>query len=144
MDCIFCKIVKGEVSSVKIWEDDEVLAFLDVSPVSDGHTLVIPKKHFNDVFDMDAMILQKVSLVGKNIASILKEKLNADGINFLQSNGKSAGQVIFHYHLHIIPRHENDGLRKQGLWGEKAKITNIEELKKVALQLRSGQAEEIK
>ena len=135
MDCIFCKIVKKEIDSAKVYEDENVFVFLDINPVSKGHCLVIPKKHFENIFDINDNILQKVSLAGKNIAEKLKVRLRADGINFLQSNDEVAGQVIFHFHLHVIPRYENDGLKKHGLFGEKLQSANIEGLKKLAEEI---------
>lgn len=136
MNCIFCKIIKGELPSAKVYENENLISFLDVNPVSRGHCLVVPKKHFENAFDIDDATLQELFLEGKNIAKKLKGKIDADGINFLQSNGKSAGQIVFHFHLHIIPRYENDGLKKHGFFGENTKRTNLEELQKLAEKIR--------
>lgn len=130
MDCIFCKIVKGEIDSAKIFEDDEILVFLDVNPDTKGHCLVVPKKHYDNIFDVDSEVLKKLILIGKNIAIQLKRSLSAVGINILNNNGKDAGQIIPHFHIHIIPRYESgqiDFLEKP----------TIEELKKLALQINS-------
>src|SRR3989344_4166418 len=136
-DCIFCRIIKGEIPSAKVFEDKDTLAFLDVNPVSKWHCLVVPKKHFQDVFDINSNDFQKIILAGKGLAKRLKEKLKADGVNLLQSNGKSAGQVIFHFHLHVIPRYNDDGLRTHGLFGEKSESRSVEELKKLAEEINS-------
>jgi len=107
-DCIFCKIVKGEIPSFKIYEDDFTFSFLDIKPMTKGHALVIPKKHSENIFDIDEDSLQKVILTGKHVSGMLKKSLSPDGIRLSQSNGKVAGQDIMHFHLHVIPRYEND------------------------------------
>jgi len=134
MDCVFCKIVKGEIGCAKVFEDNDVLAFLDVNPVSKGHCLVIPKIHFENIFNVEESILQKVIVAAKNISEKIKVSLQADGINLIQANGKVAGQEIMHFHLHIIPRHEGDGLK---LHGDHPKIPkpSFEELKSLAKEL---------
>ena len=120
-NCLFCKIIKGEVPSYKIYEDEKTLAFLDVNPVSRGHTLVIPKKHTRNLFDISKEDLIAVSVVIKKVAQILKNKLGIDGINVLQANEEIAGQSVFHIHFHIIPRYKNDGLH---LFPQKKYIKN--------------------
>lgn len=114
MDCLFCKIAHGEISSAKIYEDDTVVAFLDIIPNTPGHTLVIPKKHFENVFDIDDITLEKVFVTGKKIAHQVTEKLGAMGVHLANNNGFHASQVVPHFHLHIIPRYENDGLTMYG------------------------------
>lgn len=109
-ECIFCKIIKGEIPCEKIYEDDDTLAFIDIAPVKKGHTLVIPKQHHKDIFDTPDELLEKVIVTGKKVALAVKEAVGADGISFGQSNGKAAGQVIFHLHFHIMPRFNDDGL----------------------------------
>jgi histidine triad (HIT) family protein len=111
MDCIFCKIIAGEIPSAKIYEDGDVLAFLDINPDAKGHTLVIPKKHAVNIFDIDEESLKQVFVAGQKVAKHLKEKLQADGINFIQSNGAAANQIVMHSHLHVIPRFEGDGTK---------------------------------
>ena len=110
-NCLFCKIIKGEIPNYKIYEDEKTVAFLDVNPVSRGHTLVIPKKHARNLFDISKEDLIAVSVAIKKVAQILKDKLGADGINVLQANEEVAGQSIFHIHFHIIPRYKNDKTR---------------------------------
>jgi histidine triad (HIT) family protein len=109
-ECIFCRIVRGEIPCYKVFEDDNVLAFLDVNPISRGHTLVIPKEHYADVFDIPEELLKEIIVVAKKISSTHMKKLRADGINISQSNKPAANQVVMHYHLHVIPRYKNDGI----------------------------------
>jgi len=144
MPCIFCNIVNGEIPSFKIFEDEDVLAFLDVNPVTRGHCLVIPKMHFESIFDIPEELLQKVIVSGKNISKKIKDVLQPDGIRLSQSNGEVAGQAIFHFHLHVIPRYKNDGLSMDHHTTASPSKADMEELKKIALQLCSGQAEKLK
>ena len=104
MDCIFCKIASGEIPSFKIYEDDIVIAFLDINPDSDGHTLIIPKKHFNDLDDIDLETLNHINKVSKEIKTLLEKKLNCIGLSLLQNNGSA--QEVKHYHLHLKPYYE--------------------------------------
>lgn len=110
-DCIFCKIIRGEVPCTKVYEDENVLAFLDIGPINKGHTLVIPKEHYTNILDIDEKALDEVSHVVRRLAPIVKKVMNADGINIMSSNGKAAGQSVMHSHIHIIPRYEDDGLK---------------------------------
>lgn len=114
-DCIFCKIIKGEIPSYKIYEDDKVYAFLDISCDSYGHTLVIPKKHCVNALDCDAEYLQAVTAAVQKIARHFVDDCGFTGVNILNASGKSAQQSVFHLHFHIIPRKENDGLNTWGL-----------------------------
>ncbi|HEM4129641.1 TPA: HIT family protein [Streptococcus suis] len=110
-DCIFCKIVAGEIPASKVYEDDQVLAFLDITQVTKGHTLVIPKKHYRNVLDMDAEAAGQLFTAVPAIARHLKEKLGASGLNIVNNNEEAAGQTIFHTHIHLLPRFDqNDGL----------------------------------
>lgn len=101
MNCIFCKIINGEIPSYKIYEDEVVLAFLDINPDSNGHTLIIPKKHYTDIVDMDNETLTHIFDVAREIKVKLEERLHCDGITFVQNNGDV--QEVKHYHLHIKP-----------------------------------------
>ncbi len=105
-DCLFCKIVKGEIPSYTVYEDDLVKAFLDVNPVSNGHCLIIPKKHYENFYDVDDEILTHSRKVANKIYEMFKEKINIDGITVVQNN--FYGQAIKHFHIHLIPRYEND------------------------------------
>lgn len=108
MECIFCKIAAGQMPCKKVYEDDKILAFLDINPANPGHTLVIPKKHYETIFDVDEDILKDLITRTKAIATTIKDKLKAEAINILQNNGKQAGQLVNHIHFHIIPRFPND------------------------------------
>lgn len=107
--CVFCSIVKGEIPATKVYEDDEVLAFMDIGPVVKGHTLVIPKSHHNPITDTPVTVLQKLIAVVQRIARAQFAGLKADGINISQANGQTAGQVVPHIHFHVIPRFASDG-----------------------------------
>ncbi|MHA2394313.1 MAG: HIT family protein [Promethearchaeota archaeon] len=104
MDCIFCKIVEGKIPSKIVFEDDHNLAFLDISPISKGHTIVIPKNHYSTLEDIPDRELKDVFQVVRKIAKVIYQKLQIDGYNILQNNFAAAGQVIKHFHIHIIPR----------------------------------------
>jgi histidine triad (HIT) family protein len=112
-ECIFCKIVKGEIDSVKIWEDEDFFTFLDANPAREGHTLIIPKEHFNSLMDLDEETSEKCISAIKKVGKILMKKYNSDGFNVVLNNGESAGQIVNHAHFHILPRKEGD--KKKGL-----------------------------
>ncbi len=109
-DCIFCKIVRGDIPSKKVYEDDDNIAFLDINPASPGHVLVIPKKHFANMHDIDATHMQKLSVAVKKVNDMISEKLNAEATNIFANNGRLAGQIVDHVHFHIIPRYRGDGI----------------------------------
>lgn len=100
-DCIFCKIINGDIPCMKVYEDDVCLAYLDINPDSDGHTLIIPKKHYKDIYDIPNDTLSHIYDISKKIMDMLKEKLGCDGFTLLQNNGSI--QEVKHYHLHIKP-----------------------------------------
>jgi histidine triad (HIT) family protein len=109
-DCVFCRMVAGEIPVAKVYEDEGVLAFLDIGPISDGHTLVIPKAHCTRVHECDPAVLANVwSHLGR-IAGAVAAAMNADGYNVLCNNGRAAGQVVDHLHFHIVPRKTGDGV----------------------------------
>ena len=109
-NCIFCKIAAGEIPSATLYEDDDFRVLLDVGPASKGHTLVIPKNHYGDIFEITESDLKKAIYLTQKTAKRLKEVLGCDGINVLQNNGPAAGQTVFHFHIHIIPRWDGDGV----------------------------------
>ncbi|OIP65785.1 MAG: HIT family protein [Candidatus Yonathbacteria bacterium CG10_big_fil_rev_8_21_14_0_10_43_136] len=109
MDCLLCKIIAGEIPSTKVYEDDTVLAFLDIHPVNIGHTLVIPKVHHLNLYETPDKTLARMMTVVKKLSIAIKSALSADGINIEMNNDPIAGQIIFHTHLHIIPRFSGDG-----------------------------------
>ena len=108
-NCIFCKIVKGEVPCHKVWEDEKFLAFLDMNPVGEGHTLIIPKKHFNTFLDTDQECASEFLCFLQETGKILLRKYDSAGFNVILNNGKSSGQVVEHVHFHILPRKDGDG-----------------------------------
>ena len=113
-NCIFCKIAKHEIPGKIVYEDDLCLAFLDLSQTTDGHTLVIPKQHFDYFLDVDAKILAHMIQVAQQVAKNLEEKLDAKGFNIITNMNEVAGQSVKHFHIHIIPRYdENDGFTPQ-------------------------------
>ena len=103
-DCIFCKIIQGELPCFKVYEDDNVLAFEDINPISQGHTLIIPKRHSKDLHEIPEEDLTAVHLASKKIINAISDALNPTGVACVQLNGRGANQVVFHYHLHLIPR----------------------------------------
>ncbi len=110
-DCIFCKIVCGEAPAHRVGEDEHSLAFLDIFPVTDGHTLVITKEHYKDVFDAEPSALQAVAASAKRVAHALQHVLEPDGLMVFQLNGPAAGQTVFHYHMHLMPRADGEPLQ---------------------------------
>lgn len=109
-DCIFCKMVAGQVPVAKVYEDEIVLAFLDIGPVSDGHVLVIPKQHFEKLHECPPELLGKVGSCLGRIAGAVAGAMQSDGYNLLCNNGRAAGQLVEHLHFHIIPRNAGDGV----------------------------------
>jgi histidine triad (HIT) family protein len=103
-DCIFCKIIKGKIPCFKVYEDDRVLSFADINPISQGHTLIIPKRHAENIWEVTAEEIAAIHTASKKIAHAMKEALKPDGIAFLQLNGRGVNQLVMHYHLHLIPR----------------------------------------
>ncbi|MGH2840058.1 MAG: HIT family protein [Solirubrobacteraceae bacterium] len=110
-DCIFCKIVAGELPARIVDEDDRTLAFMDISPATRGHALVIPREHSSDLHDIDPEDLKAVVATAQRVAAKARDTLGADGINLLNSTGASAWQTVFHFHVHVIPRYEGDPLK---------------------------------
>lgn len=109
-ECVFCGILRGEISSAKIVESDKVLCFLDVKPFVDGHSLIIPKDHYEDIFEVPHDVLSEIASYVKKISVSVKKAFKCDGVKILQNNGRAAGQVVFHLHFHVIPKFEGDGM----------------------------------
>jgi histidine triad (HIT) family protein len=135
-DCIFCKIARKEAPASVIYEDDEVMAFLDVNPLQRGHTLVIPKRHFVDIWDIDSAVLTKVVAVTKQVAKKMAVTLNAEGINTFSASGKPAGQAIYHFHMHVIPLGKGERSKFSDWWSLKISRAERSELDKLAQKLR--------
>jgi len=135
MDCVFCKIINKEIPAFVIYEDEFVFAFLDINPAAIGHTLVIPKKHFENVFDIDEEYLQKIISVAQKIAKKMKDELGVEGVNFYHASGRAAEQSVFHFHLHIIPRVAGDSIDFTKSALRPLKEVNSEEMEKIRLKL---------
>ena len=108
-DCIFCKIANGEIPSKTIYEDEQFRVILDLGPATKGHALILPKDHFANLYELPDEVAANVMQLAKKMAAQMTEKLGCDGFNLVQNNGEVAGQTVFHFHLHLIPRYENDG-----------------------------------
>ena len=108
--CIFCGIVAGNIPAQKVYEDEHVLAFMNIKPVNEGHALVVPKDHFENIYSVPAELLCRMTIVTQKVALSIKNAVSADGINIIMNNESAAGQEIFHAHIHVIPRENEDGL----------------------------------
>lgn len=130
-DCIFCKIIRGEIPCAKVYETHTVLAFLDIAPVNKGHALVIPKAHHEDIWHVPGWLAQDLHRAVQIVGQALKDGLGARGVNVGMNNGTAAGQLVFHAHWHLIPRFEGDGLT---LWPQKS-YDSPEEMSRTALSI---------
>lgn len=134
-DCLFCKIIDGTIPSTKVYEDEHVYAFTDIAPVAKGHTLLIPKQHCQDLFEMPEDVARNLYAVAPKLANAIKAAFNPIGMNTINNNGAAAGQTVFHYHLHFIPRYdEKEGL---GLIWQTQKYTPAQ-LTKVADSIKAN------
>lgn len=109
-DCIFCKIVAGDIPCTKVFEDDSMLAFMDISPLNQGHLLVIPKEHIENIFEIDSQVYGRLASTVCKLSKAIGASLAPDGLNVMQLNGKAASQVVPHVHIHVVPRWKGDGL----------------------------------
>ncbi len=135
-DCIFCKIIKGEIPTFKVYENDKVFAFEDINPISAGHTLVIPKKHAKNLWEIPGEDLTAVHLASQKIIQAIKYALNPTGVACLQLNGKGANQVVMHYHLHLIPRLSGEPELPVTNW--ELKQGNMEAIKQTAEKIAAA------
>ncbi|PSL30631.1 histidine triad (HIT) family protein [Planomicrobium soli] len=134
-NCIFCKIIAGDIPSIKIYEDDNVFAFMDIMPLTKGHTLIVPKTHRALVYDLTSQEASDLFAVVPKIASALKETFGPAGMNLLNNNGAKAGQSVAHFHLHFIPRYdETDGFAAK--WMTKEKEFNGERIQQLADEVK--------
>ena len=134
-DCIFCKIIEGTIPSEKIYEDEHVYAFMDVMPVTKGHVLLIPKTHRENIYEFSEEEAGRLFAAAPKIANALKEEFQPAGLNLLNNTGAPAGQSVFHFHLHFVPRYdEKDGF--QPLWNTKEADFTAERLKGLANDIR--------
>ena len=126
-NCIFCKIAAGEIPSKTIYEDDNFRVILDLNPATRGHGLILPKNHYANLYELPEDTAGEVMKLAKKMTEIMTDKLNCDGFNLVQNNGEQAGQTVFHFHMHLIPRYKDDGQ----VLGWKEKNTTQEELEEV-------------
>jgi histidine triad (HIT) family protein len=133
MDCIFCKIVAGEIPSIKVLDEDQVLAFMDINPASQGHMLVVPKHHAENIFEISDDDLAALIRAVKRCAQAARKALKAEGVTVLQLNGKASDQIVPHLHIHVMPRWENDGMLVSQ-W--EMKKGDIEELQEIARRVQ--------
>ncbi len=108
-DCIFCKLANGVFPTNSIYEDDTFNVILDAGPATKGHALILPKEHYDNLYELPDETAGKAMILAKKLAGEMSRRLNADGLNVVQNNGEAAGQTVMHYHLHLIPRYKNDG-----------------------------------
>ena len=131
-DCIFCKIANGEIPSATVYEDSICRVILDVNPANKGHALIIPKEHFDNIYSMDAETAAKIFTIATEGAKAQKAELNPDGLNILQNNGEAAGQTVFHFHMHLVPRYIKDNVTMTWIPGK----ADTEELSALSKALR--------
>lgn len=115
-DCIFCRIAAGDIPSKTIYEDQEFRVILDISPATKGHALILPKEHYADLYEIPEDTAAKVMKLAKKLMAHMTEVLGCDGFNIIQNNGEAAGQTVFHFHMHLIPRYKNDGNEDRLMW----------------------------
>ncbi len=133
-NCVFCKIVRKEAPSSIVYEDEQIMALMDIRPVSEGHTLVIPKQHYEDIFDAPEELIAAIYKTTQKVAFSVKKAIKADGISIVQQNGKAAGQDIFHLHVHIIPRFEGS---KMPHFGDLT-VVSREKLEEMAAKIKQN------
>ncbi len=119
-NCIFCKLANGEIPTRSIYQDDTFNVILDADPATKGHALILPKDHYANLFELPDEVAAKAFVLAKKLAAVMKERLHADGLNLVQNNGEIAGQTVFHFHLHLIPRYENDGNGEKLCWNHES------------------------
>jgi histidine triad (HIT) family protein len=134
-DCIFCKIIKGEIPSFKVYEDDKIFAFADINPVSKGHTLIVPKQHAKDLWEISSEYLRAVHDASKKIMDAMKKAFEPAGVACLQLNGSAVNQVVPHYHLHLIPRSGSEPELPMTTW--ELKEGNMDEIQQIAENMAS-------
>lgn len=109
-NCIFCKIANGEIPSATLYEDEDFRVILDLAPASKGHALILPKEHFANLYELDDAVAAKALVTAKKVIKAMTDVLGCDGYNVIQNNGESAGQTVFHFHMHLIPRYKDDNV----------------------------------
>ena len=132
-DCIFCKLANGEIPTNALYEDDIVKVIFDANPAAKGHVLILPKEHFDNIYSMDAETAAKIFTIATEVAKAQKAELNPDGLNILQNNGEAAGQTVFHFHMHLVPRYIKDNVTMTWIPGK----ADTEELSALSKALRN-------
>ena len=122
-NCIFCKIANGEIPSATLYEDDDFRVILDLGPASKGHALILPKEHAANLYELPDELAARALVLAKRVGTVLAGGLKCDGLNVVQNNGEAAGQTVFHFHMHLIPRYEGDQERVKLTW-EPGKLTD--------------------
>jgi histidine triad (HIT) family protein len=117
-ECIFCKIANGDIPSATLYEDDRFRVILDLGPASRGHALILPKEHYANIYEIPEELAADAMILAKKMASVMTTALECTGFNLVQNNGQAAGQTVFHFHVHLIPRYENDGVKLGWKMGE--------------------------
>lgn len=117
-NCIFCKLANGEIPTATLYEDDDFRVILDAGPAAKGHALILPKEHYANLYELDDEVAAKVLPLAKKMITKLTDILGCDGYNLVQNNGEAAGQTVFHFHLHMIPRYKDDGVGLTWKMGE--------------------------
>ena len=130
-NCIFCKIANGEIPSTTLYEDEDFRVILDMGPATRGHALLLPKEHYANLFELDDELAAKALVTAKKVAARMKDALGADGFNLVQNNGEAAGQTVFHFHIHLIPRYEGDSVGLGWHMGELTDEVKNEILEKI-------------
>lgn len=133
-DCIFCKLANGDIPTNTLYEDDEFRVVFDLGPATKGHALIIPKNHFRNLYDIDEKILADAAVLAKKMAGIMTEQFGADGFNIMQNNEEIAGQSVFHFHMHLIPRYKGDKAINFWIPGE----ADNDKLSEMAEQIRNA------
>ena len=132
-NCIFCKIAGGEIPSSTLYEDEMVRVILDISPASKGHALILPKEHYANLYEISDEMASHVIKTAKKMAKKMQEELGVEGLNVLQNNGELAGQTVFHYHMHLIPRYQGDKVNMKWENGELSESSKEELVKKLSI-----------
>lgn len=135
-DCIFCKIVNGDIPSIKVYEDDHVYAFEDINPINNGHTLIIPKRHAENIFDMTDDDMAAIHKAARKIALAIQKALKPEGIACLQLNGKAVNQVVMHYHYHLIPKSADEPELTMTQW--ELKPGNMDTIKETGAKIAAA------
>ena len=131
-DCIFCRIVAGELPSERIYEDEHTIGFMDINPWVRGHALVVPRRHSRNLWEIEDEDLHRTASAAKQVALAMRDRLDAEGVNLLNSTEQAAWQTVFHFHVHVIPRYRDDPMRLPG----KPREPEPDELAELAAQLR--------